>query len=454
MKEFFKDKTEYGLNCDFQEIKDLLYMEIPGGEPIARCINMPSPLAGFVMSMKYLEKLFFQDDFESNNTYQSCYNRKHQSHRVKDLENEVLYKSGFSYTNAPSTQYYEVEGSTHLEAAESLFKITPNHFLRISTKNNILFVYTNKELPFKTFCALKLLQWELTKDNITTPCPEVLEFINHVMNEEWEEANKTIHELFHSETFKSFKYEKLNTVFQPNHQKLINSLQNSIQQKENDYNYWINEISRMAAELSDLKERLWIVKTQEEKQENNKALLKYLLNHPYIKEVTKLSNEQVLLYYEAPIIYFDDWIIKKIYHNYPEKDQKIFDIFLKNEYELMTHCAVKFNTQTFKVERGSTNWDDPFIGHPHIDRYNCFGNHHRAIHEAALENNYFGAIEQISQAVFNLNFSDSTVIEEMCYNLKGDSTKPTWRNKETGEILCTEEVWEVYKNEETQINNE
>ena len=455
MQEYFKTPNGYYLYKDFIMIRDILNSEIPGSAPSRRSVGfIDDPIDGFSAMTTALEKLFFRDNFENHHTYTSIYNGKSQSNKDILLEDSKIFESGISFTKAPSTHYYEIQGSTHLEAAESLFKNTSNHFLRITTKNNILFVYTNKTLTFKDFCQLKLLQWEITKENFRTPCPEAFEFVQHIANEEWKEASDTINNFFDSKVFKEFKYIKFDKIFQPNNEKQINALTNSISNKEADYKYWMNELSKIATEITDMKEKLWVMKTQEQNKEDNKALLKHIFNHPYIKNVTKISDEQVKFYFESPIIYFDEWLIKKIYDNHTEQDKQIFDIFLKNEYELMTHCAIKFNTQTFRIDMVETSYEDNYIGHPHIDRYHCFGNHNIAISEAALDNNYLGAIEQISQATMNLNFSDSTVIDEMCYTLKCDLRKPTWRHKETGAILSTEEVWEVYRNEKTSTDTE
>ena len=53
------------------------------------------------------------------------------------------------------------------------------------------------------------------------------------------------------------------------------------------------------------------------------------------------------------------------------------------------------------------------------------------------------ALEQITQAVFNVNFYDSCVIEEMLRTIdRAKATLPTWRNTETGEMLTTLQVFE------------
>ena len=67
--------------------------------------------------------------------------------------------------------------------------------------------------------------------------------------------------------------------------------------------------------------------------------------------------------------------------------------------------------------------------------------------DAAIAGDYFAAIEQITQAVLNLNFSDSIVIGTMLNELLDYPSQKTWRSKETGALLTTEEIMEIYHEE-------
>ena len=110
----------------------------------------------------------------------------------------------------------------------------------------------------------------------------------------------------------------------------------------------------------------------------------------------------------------------------------------------MTCCALQFKTSNFGIEYAdrSLNINTTALPHPHIMRFHCFGNHGTAVREAAETGNYLGAIEQITQAVMNLNFYDSCVINEMLQNLDTDKYRVTWKNKENGMWYSTAEVLE------------
>ena len=83
------------------------------------------------------------------------------------------------------------------------------------------------------------------------------------------------------------------------------------------------------------------------------------------------------------------------------------------------------------------------MNHPHISRFHCFGNHRQAIYDSAESGDLIGAVEQITQAVLNLNFYDSPVVEHVVSALSQNrSDLRTWRCKETGEMLTTQEIIE------------
>ena len=186
---------------------------------------------------------------------------------------------------------------------------------------------------------------------------------------------------------------------------------------------------------------------------NKRNLLKELdriKNNPdietkYIKKVSKATSGRGLaLYYEAPMLYYDDDVIQHIRHSYDEEVQFIFDAFLERRYQLYTRCEVIFYPEDFRVNNmsiGNRNENNYYIGHPHIDRFGCFGNHGEAIQDWAETGDYIGAITQVTAAVLNLNFTDGTVVGELIDTLidRADDV-PTWYDTETGVVLTTNEL--------------
>ncbi len=413
------------------------------------------PCNGFIHMISHIERLFFPEDITNppftNKTYINAV-PAFESMYYTIKNNEYTFESGFVYCQAPRTRYTEFN-ETHLEALEVNLKEDSHHFLKIFMCNNVLFIYTNKSLSFETIIKLKILQWNVTKENIKTEQPKIFELLQAFLDKDVITINTIIEKLLNCKVILDSKYMDLKKVFQPKYEKKIEETKNTISSYENDYLYHENQLSALVTKIVELQTSLEFLKKQaEQEEEDNTDLIRFLAKHPYIKHIEKKSQTAVDLYFEAPILYFDDYILKRIIHNHTPERQKILKVFLDNKYELITRCQIRFHTDTFQISIQYIGGNPRLIGHPHIDMYGCFGNHNLALHEAAREINYFGAIEQISQAVLNLNFSDSTVIQGMLNWLISNSHVPTWRSKETGVMLTTEELMEVY-NEETTTDS-
>lgn len=402
----------------------------------------------YLMMTAQLERLMFPDDTEVIHSINQMNYRitereiERQLERAKDID-----VPQFICNLSPRTRYDETrierEGLKHLEAAEVTLKEQKNQFLKIFTYNTTLYIYTNKPLSFEAVLKLKALQWNLFKDKFEKEVPEITEFMQALYSENISAINKYANEIVNMEMFEQLRYQELIDIFKPDYKGMQREL---IRQKENlqaNYRTTENRLSEMLMQLNDLTEEIFNLETKMDKIENNTELIKYLKKHPYIKDVQKTASRTVSLYYEAPIIYFDDYIIKKLLPHKNGDAKRLLNVFMDNKYELMTRCKISFNTNNFNVEFICIG-NGQIIRHPHIDRFNCFGNHKTAIREAAATGNYFGAIEQISQAVLNLNFTDTAVVNEMLANLINSSYLKTWRSKETGAFLTTDEILEIY----------
>ena len=348
---------------------------------------------------------------------------------------------------APRTRYDETrltrEGLVHLETAEAALRDYDHQFLKIYTYKNGLYVYTNKQPTMETIIKLKLIQWNIFSNQIAHLIPEVFDLLNALVNQNISAINKAIETICKLPVLSTIKYNELKEMFKPDYKAQKNKLIDQKNQKEQMYIDYENKLSELITQINTLNENILDMELKEDKVEDNTPLIKYLSNHPYIKDIQKKNSRQVSLYFEAPILYFDDYIIEKLLPNKSGDDKRILKAFLDNKYELMTRCLINFRPSDFAVNLDYVG-DGNFIGHPHIDRYSCFGNHSTAIREAAATANYFGAIEQISQAVLNINFTDSCVVNEMLRTLRRDLSRKTWRSKETQVLLSTSEILEIY----------
>ena len=408
----------------------------------------------FLKLTTYMEALFFKE-YKDINTYNTILYRS-PSTMKRNIESIKNYATGFILYNAKKDEYVENPNARHLEGAEKLLKKDNNHFIRIYTVDNTFIVWTNTHMSLQTVAKLKLLQWEIFKDTIEVTHPEIIEFIKAIVDKDTNKLNETIETLFNSEDVQAYTIERLNKAFSANYEHQIKNIKGAIITKNKVFIEKENNLARLLSEIRELQEQLENLEIQKNKKQDHTTLIKHLMKNPYIKEIEAVGDRTIDLWYEAPIIYFDDFIAEKILLSYisPEK-RKIIKAIIDQEYELMTRCRIRFNTQYFSIEAIQIG-NDGLLGHPHLDRYQCRGTHDRYIYEAAKTANYIGAIEQITAAVLNLNFADSIVIDTMLGTLTDNhyfERLKTWRHKKTKVMITTKELMEVIQDEETQTNS-
>lgn len=454
MKTYFLDHTANNLSSSFVNIYNDLSRILPNfsgyDNNYSYDYNFQRPTQEFIRLIAELERLNFMDDLTKVNTKNTVLYKKgkHLDRYINNLE-QIAIKTAFTLIEDASTHYQPSFEIRRMPALEAKFKLTPRHFLVIGTYKTEFIIYTNKPLPFETILKLKRVQYNLFKDKFKTLKPEIEEFLAALSEKKSVDTlNTLIDKLLNSEELQSIRYDELKELFKPNFEYQLEDLTNKKIDLERNCLDYENRLSAMVTEINKINDDIILVQTKINNSNYDATpLIKYLLKHPYIKEFDKYDNNRIRLRFESPVVYFDPYLIDKIYHNKSTNQQKILRAFKANEYELMTRCEILFDTKTFSVRFNSIGNND-VIGHPHIDRFNCFGNHHIAIRESAKTGDYLGAIEQISQATLNVNFSDATVIDYMLRTLRDFSYLKTWRSKETGAMLTTDEIMEIY-NEET-----
>ena len=455
MKTYFFDHTANSLSTSFTHVYNVLSKILPNFSNYYSNFNydyrFQRPITEFVRLIAELERLNFMDDLTKVNTKTAVLYKKgkHLDEFISRNLDQMATKTSFTLIEDASTHYQPSFPIRRMPALEAKFKLTPRHFLIIGTYKTEFIVYTNKPLPFETILKLKRVQYNLFKDRFKTLKPEIEEFLTALSEKKSVDTlNTLIDKLLNSEELQSIRYDELKELFKPNFEYQLEDLTNKKIDLERNCLDYENRLSAMVTEINKINDDIILVQTKINNSNYDATpLIKYMLKHPYIKEFDKYDNNRIRLRFESPVVYFDPYLIDKIYHNKSTNQQKILRAFKANEYELMTRCEILFDTKTFSVRFNSIGNND-VIGHPHIDRFNCFGNHHIAIRESAKTGDYLGAIEQISQATLNVNFSDATVIDYMLRTLRDFSYLKTWRSKETGAMLTTDEIMEIY-NEET-----
>ena len=367
---------------------------------------------------------------------------------LKNFSDEMTTDYGLVINEEASTHFdiSDYPTATFLPAVESYLKQTPQHFLKIFTRPNHekLFVWTNK--PILPLTLFRLLELRAKMFPRTNPVSDAA--IKAFLDKDAEAFKKVIIDYLTSDAVTEEKFRQFAACITNTNDRQIQTLERNIEGARENIQYFEQEIVNAATNIRTWNENIEFLKTQKNKDEETKLLFKYLLKNPYITQFEpKSGRSRILFKYEAPMIYFAEHPAEKhLTKGYLSGSQKeILKIFLGRKYELITKCALYFDTATFKVEVADRELDDtkPLLPHPHLMRFHCFGNHTSAIRAAAEEGNYFGAVEQLSQAIMNINFYDSCVVNEMLMNLENNMyTYVTWRHKETGIMYTTAEVFE------------
>ena len=328
-----------------------------------------------------------------------------------------------------------------LEAAEKVLKQDSNHFLKIHKYEDSpsLIVYTNKDLKYNTIHKLLRLFMALDEDKWKDTFPEKL--IDACAENDIEAFNKLINEFWDSDEVKAIRFKEFENLFKNSHGVEIEKLENRVKNTRSEITQYQNHICTLAKELRDTNEKIMMLKNLNYKEDVT-PIYKYLDKHPYIKSF-EISGSGLNFTYIAPLLYFSEAPAEKYLQvDYMSDFKKnIIRLIIERKFELYTICKIHFDISTFTVDAKSVETSD-YFKHPHIDRFGCFGNHTTAIAEAAETGNFLGAIEQISQAVLNLNFYDGCVIDAMAEDLRIQSELKTWLDKETGELLTTREAME------------
>lgn len=347
---------------------------------------------------------------------------------------------GIVINKGAQTHYFpdQYKSAVYLENAQNFMKQSPQHFLRIFTVQNsqLLFVYTNKNLSCETIYKL----YALSEGLFPLENKTFSNFINACVEKDANKAREILNAYFSSDAINEKRFEKFKNNINTAQKNKIERLKSDIDHARANMQTYENEILNLATEIRDKTDQIFYLRNTENDEEA-RLLYKYLNRSPYIKQYKTTEHGYIELHYVAPIKYFSEAPAERIMHNMEHYEEQIIKIILGRKYELMTKCYLTVNTMNFNVqiqrERDTVN----VLPHPHIDRFGCFGNHLATVKEAAEAGNFVGAIEQVTQAVLNLNFYDGCVIEEMLRNLvRLRSGLETWHYVETGELLTTDQV--------------
>ena len=343
---------------------------------------------------------------------------------------------------------YRWKDAVYLDGAAEALKTDPKKFMKVfhrADNPNLLFIWTNKVLKPSQYFKAKVLQNQLNKNNLEH-FNEYTELIYKAFEaNDLNALNTAFETFFESDYIKEKEYKNFIRAFTNNRTNRKSQLEQRIKEAYNKIKDYENLIANEGSRIEGLNRKLFAVMYNKKTDEEIRELYNYLNKHRNITGFD-INVDNIILSFRAPIVYYTDYAIEKIMKHYLEVaiHYKVLKLFLERKFELITDCRIAFYPSNFAIEAYyRSNEDEEIIGQPHIDQYGCLGNHREAINESAETEDYIGAIEQINQAVMNMNFYDACVANHLLKELTSENVfdvKHTWMDKETGEMVTTAEA--------------
>lgn len=342
----------------------------------------------------------------------------------------------------------------NMEVLSNNLKQSDEHKICIGKENNSTFVITNENLTWITLFKILLCHYEWHKDALTNPCELYAEFLTAYINNDQNAATDVFNTLEKSEAVKQMKKKKLAEVFKFNKKQKLNNLESEI----------TNEKYRMTTLFSEyvetnkrLQERLESYKTISNMEENdNEEAIDFIVNNPYFT-AEQYNKEKILMHYRAPIVDYDTYLAEQAAIGRDHAAHELINIFTNHSkrYQLWTGCDIIFNPATgYTSSAGRLGTYSNLLGHPHIDRYGCQGNHIDNFIEFINTGNIIGAINAITAMVMNLNFADGPVTSELIGALLDQYPNlETWLDLETNEYKSTNQIIKEMEDTNGTIEN-
>lgn len=407
--------------------------------------SLPQGSIDMLTCIAQVENLNFLDNpnFTTNEIYLTSYENYQlyveQKFKRRNRTGLVIHQTPGKNRFTHFTKEMEIE---RLEAAEVDFKQSNTHRINIFTikDSNYLFVDTDQVLYQKTLLKLYALKMSLIKDKLPHFNENVMNFVLALIENDKEKFVNIVNALYEDEYLKDYSFREIIHTLRSRKTRLLSQLNDEINSCRIDIRSYREALTR---ELERLNNKLLQYGNLEKAEDDLDAQLvvKYLKKSPYIKEVVKRNSSSIILKYEAPLIYYDDYLLENLMSNKEGIEYDILQLFVDKNYELMARCSIKFNIETLDATQNDyISNSETAISHPHIDQYNCFGNHSELFAEAAENGDMLYALEEVTQAVLNINFSDYIVVNNMLSILQENEDKKWWRDKKTGEMFSTREL--------------
>lgn len=342
----------------------------------------------------------------------------------------------------------------NMEVLSNNLKQSDEHKICVGKEQNSTFVITNENLTWITLFKILLCHYEWHKDTYTNPCELYTEFLTAYINNDQNAATDVFNKLEQSEAVKQMKKKKLAEIFKFNKKRKLNNLEDEITNEKHRMTTLFNEYVETNKRLQEQLESYKTISNMEEN--DNEEAIDFIVNNPYFT-AEQYNKERILMHYRAPIVDYDTYLAEQAAVGRDRAAHKLINIFTNHSkrYQLWTGCDIIFNPTTGHTSSaGRSGTYSNLLGHPHIDRYGCQGNHIDNFIEFINTGNIIGAINAITAMVMNLNFADGPVTSELISALLDPyQDLKTWLDLETNEYKSTHQIIKEMEDTNGTIEN-
>ena len=403
--------------------------------------------------------------FNSMNYRNVTSNRERLESEIKDTASNVTNILYFPSGIVRAISYLKdeeklISDENRLKNIELTLTEDGKHIVKIYKYNEKTFIFTNN---YSWNFLRKIISLIPIFNNIEFEEEEVKDIFKYYGALDYENWIASINKWYAKNNFKKrYVTKSLKKLFEAQINRKKENITNSIENKETRISEYEDVLAKLYKEVNELKNTIRLMALMPDYSEIVNSNIDYLINNKVLRVLHVYPNDsKLLIQVNAPAKYYDIKYLEKYFDkgtviSYDNVKRLLKEIYIDNLYELIFATKFVVNIKDCKVS--ATDKDNRYLGgfpHPHIMRFNCWGDNKTYIHKSLAEQDTIGALEQCIAACYNLNFSDVTVVETMSRNLNSKYRNIKCIKDKEGNLFTPSEIYRKYREEEKeQENNE
>lgn len=345
-----------------------------------------------------------------------------------------------------------------------------NHRVKIVHLNNTVWILSNQITDEFIEKSLALFPFlfdinELKQDEHIMNCCKAV-----AKNEPIKEYFKDVFSNL-AEIRKQKQIDTIKNALNSRTQASIQKAERDIRQTQEQITGYLERLDQYYRQLEDIQMRkLGYESKRKMSDEEVKTILEYIDRNRFIQnmKVVKARYEdydQLQLNIIAPITIYESeplqrQIANRVTPDMTDMKAKIFralnKIFVEEKYQMIcqTYVNVDLVESSVNAARDAVNKqaeDYSYVWQPHLTRFNCWGDNINAIKDALRDADLLGAINNILIATQNINFTDSTVLNNWLDAIQQNRhllTVPTAKDMETGDLKSILDIINIIEEEQ------